>query len=348
MSSIIDYLDLSNINKLTLNDNIIVISLFTFAHSYKHISVYVDGINILIKMKYRFKLLLFYDDSIPSEIINDFEKNEIVVTCKCVCPISEGLFMMLIRLVPMFTDIFKYNYMITADADINIKQCKQLINILDDAVKNKYENNYHLVSLASDLLPRVMGGDSIYHIKTWYRLVGHIMVIKFSNCLPINIFDNFIFNVVNSENYDNVLDNIYKYEPDHIKVNSTRSKFPYGCDDIFMLAVMQYYEQNKINFIYSSMTTGFRIPFYYWLEVIKPSEKKQKKFLKLVKSNKNNVREFLYENGKDNFVKLYKLIQKTFGKDNYAFFEDEKIINAIRRYVHKCRLPKRSLFIKKW
>lgn len=344
--SILDYLDLSNIGELSYDDNILVSALFSFTESYNPMNIYVQGVRTFTKIKSDFKLLLFYNDTISNDIIQEFKESGKVIPVECTYPDKESLFMVLTRYVPMFTDIFKYNYMCVCDVDRTFTQWIRDIKWFTRGIKLNPKYNIYIITLAGELLPRNMESYKIYDIKTWHRISAYSMIIKHGNNLPLEIYNDFIFNVVNTPQYNEVLECIHKYE--YIKADKDQGKFIYGSDELLLLAVMYYHEVNKIKFMYLLSTYTHRTPFYYWLEVIKPSKEKQKEFLKRVNFKRGTIRDFLALYPLDKRFKLYKIILDKFGKDDYVFFEDERVINCIKRFVSVIKENPNQIYIQNW
>lgn len=339
MDSILNYVDFSEAEHLTENDNIVCCTLLKYGQSYNKLSLHISGILEFIKLKTNYKMVIFYDESISNDIINLVKVSEKVIVCKYSVPFAEGLFGLIIRYIPMFTDVIKFNKAYICNPNKNYVQWKQSLDILDS------EYNMYYIPLAAELLVRNVISRNLVDIKTWHRITGSPIIIKNGNQLPIEILNRFLFETIYTPEYQTVIENMLIHEND--KVSNKQGKFIYGCDEIFLLSVMKYIEDNKIPFSYKVAGHTHRSPFYYWLEEIKPSEEKRKEFLKIVKSNDNSIEEFLNKYPGQKRYELHKLIQKSFNND-YSFFESDIIASCIKRFNNYSTKNNNIIYLKYW
>lgn len=348
MSTILDLVDLSETSRLAgKQENIVSASIFTYEGSYNNLDVYISGIFDYLKIKNAPTMVLFHDDSIPAHIIKKWKLSKKLILCKFTN--LGGLFGLLVRYIPLFTDVINFKYASVLDVDRKIHQWKRDLYGFQSTVNSNIETNSYVIPLAGELLSRNLISDQICPVNIWYRISAYPVVVKYGNFLPISLIDNFIFNTVDTPEYQNVVNFILEYEP--TKVDSRQGKFIYGCDELMLLSVMKYLEDNKINFTYGINVYTHRSPFYCWLEHIKPSEEKQQEFLKIVGSEDSSVSEFLLKYPNPKRYELYALLRDKFDND-FSFFDDEKIIRCITRFVsYCCQDPKSDnniLYLHKW
>lgn len=347
--SVLDLIQIDNaVKKLRENDNIISASIFTYPNSYEKLDIYVDGVNAFIKLKLPYKMLLFYDDSIPINIINKWSNSNKIILCKYTGPEysdRNGLFGTIIRYLPMFTNEFKFNYCMVCDVDRHFGQWKKTLNNFRDIININIDKNMYCIPLAGELLTRniAVNISNLITLDSWYRISAYPITIKYGNILPINILNNFIFDTVNTPEYTNTINYILEYEYEKTHVN--QYKYVYGCDELFLLYVMKYHEDNKIDFMYSTNVYTHRSPFYYWLEHVKPSQCKMDEFLNIVGAEELTVSDFLkkYNNTKRN--ELYSLIKDKFG-NNLEFFESNLITECCNRFISFINKDPDNIYIK--
>jgi len=345
--NILDYVDLSNARKyLTPKDNILCCALFTYNNSYNKVSVYVDGILEFINMKHNFKMLIFYDDSISEGIIESINISDKIIFCKYTSPNlgeSSGLFGTIIRYIPLFVDDLPFNYAYVCDTDRHFVQWNRDFKIFNNFIKKKITTHGFMIPLAGQLLVRNVAAYDLYDLKGWHRIAAYPFIIKHGNIMPISLMNEFIFEMVNTPKYQAVVEYILEHE--YEKASANQGKFVYGCDELFLLSVMKYIEDNKIPFTYTVSVYTHRSPFYHWLEVIKPTEEKQKEFLTLVGGNYKNVNEFLQRYPNNKRFELYRLIKQ---KVDPKFFDSDIIEECIKRFFVYLEYDDKALYLKKW
>jgi len=185
----------------------------------------------------------------------------------------------------------------------------------EKVIKAKSQYNTYILPLAGELANENLELESQFDLKQWYRLSPDDIIIKQGNEFPTEILDTIFNGDKNSEHY-------------------------------LMLSMMQYLQDNQINFDYQISIFGNRIPLYYWLERVKPSEDKKTEFMTLMGSTGQTIEDYikLYEYQKRKG--LYNMIRRKFG--DYSFFEDPRLIKCIKRMVLYFDNDDRIIYSKKW
>lgn len=345
IKNILDYVDLSNATaSLTKRDNVLCCSLFTYNGAYNKLKIYINGIMEFIKMNHNFKMLIFHDDSVGPEVIATLSETDKVIFAKYDTSFvgdNVGLVGMIIRYILLFTNEVKYNYAYVCDTDRHVVQWKRDFKIFDNFIRKKITTYGFMIPLAGQLLVRHVAANKMYDIKSWYRISGYPFVIKSGNTMPIKLINDFLFETVNTEQYQGVVEYILEHEYEKASVN--QGKFVYGCDELFLLSIMKYIEDNKIPFSYTVSVYTHRSPFYHWIEVIKPSEEKINEFLKLVSCETMN--NFLQKYPNNKRYELYQLIKQ---KVDPRFFESDLIEECINRFFVYLEYDERAIYNKKW
>jgi len=300
-------------------------------------------------MKTNYKLVIFHDDSIPGEILANWSQYRKIVLCrydlKDVLGDSLGLVGTIIRYLPMFTDVIPYNYGTIADSDRHPGQWKRDFSSFSNVISAETDMMVYNIPLAGELLTRNIASREFIPLKGWYRISAYPIVFKYGNQLPITLMDEFLFDTTKTKEYDQVVNYILQYE--YEKAHPCQGKFVYGCDELFLLNVMKYHEDNELPYIFSVNVYTHRSPFYYWLEYVKPNEEKQLEFLRRVGSTDNSVSEFLKKYDNKRRQDLYNLIKDKFGSD-LGFFEDRTIAECINRFIAYNDKPQGALYCKKF
>lgn len=347
--SILNFVDFSQVGRLNENDNVLFTSIFTYPNNYAPLDTYIKGIDEFIKMKNKFKLVVFHDDSIPQNVISRWTRVYKIILCKYdlreLYGDNTGLVGTIIRYLPMFTDLFKFNYGAVVDCDRHPGQWKRDFNAVYNGINTETKMNIYNIPLAAELLNRNIASKDKFPLKEWYRISAYPIIIKHGSPLPINILNDFLFETVNTPEYNEVVNYILQYE--YEKAHPSQGKFVYGCDEVFLLNVMKYHEDNGVNFIFSVNVYTHRSPFYYWLEYVKPDDAKQLEFLKLVGSKDESVREFLTQYDNTRRHELYDLIKEKFGS-NLSFFEDRSVMESINRFIAYNDKDPHALYEKKY
>lgn len=142
----------------TNESTIICCSIFRLRHSYNPSSLYVSGLETLIKYATaaNYHMVIYYDHSIRDEesfrrLYNMWIKHPKVLFCYYVCPsfvdneTHKGFFGAHVRLLPIFTDIdIPFKGMFIADIDLSIGQIKMCVDThLPIFMQSKYEMAFH-------------------------------------------------------------------------------------------------------------------------------------------------------------------------------------------------------------
>lgn len=317
------YVDLTHISKVS--GNIISCCLYTTNKAYNKLDLYTEGIKNYFSLNFNYKIVLFYDDSVPEEFINSLD----VIPFKVNVPEYKqdighvGMFMMLMRYLPMLCDEFKYNNMIISDVD---KTKQQWIRTIKSINKSKY--NTFWIPLAGNLLVRNLATKNLVIGLDWKRISGYGMVIKGNQKYPPELLDDFIFNVVKTPEYKEAVDYILKHE--YMKANESQGLFIYGCDEIFLLYVYKYILDNQLPYEYNITQFTHRTPFYYWLENFDPSLETQEQFLKEAGLDYGNINDFLTDYKYTDSQKICTQILKNV--KNLDIYFDNDIIESIIRF----------------
>lgn len=344
------HIDMRVFTSITNEDTLIGFSLFTTDNAYNKFDFYLEGLTYTInyiKKKYPEYIIVVFTDVTSDELENIKSKN--VKICNFNFPefidnvekdTHIGMFGTLIRYLPIFLTNIKYKYYIVFDCDdvfssidgenipINPNEISEHNEMLEMRFEmfNKFiksDTKIHIMSLISaNLFYRYYGMDT--KLRTWLRITGQCFMIKTMK-FPINILYEFLFNYINSPEYEKQLDvlankthNVYKIKPEH-------GKFIYGIDEVMLVFVMQYIENNKIPFVYTLIRSGNRYPLYYWLQ--NEANKKTKKIL-YEKLGIKSLNEYLKKYA-GNRIEMYKNLLSVIGK---GFFSN-KIYNAILREI---------------
>lgn len=344
--SVLNLVDLTQARRLTEKDNIISAAIFTFEGRYEEVNTYIRGVDTFIKMNHKYKLLLFHDNSIPPAVIRRWEQSHKIVLCEFTGPYQQdrnGLFGTIIRYLPMFTNEFKFNYCTIADVDRHPGQWKRDFNNFENVISSETNKMVYNIPLAGELLTRNIGARNFLQLQAWYRISAYPITFKYGTTLPMNILDDFIFDKVNTPEYDEVVNYILQYE--YEKAHPCQGKFVYGCDEIFLLNVMKYHEDNKVDFIYTVNVYTHRSPFYYWLEQVNPSQEKRDEFLQLVEAEEDNVSDFLKKFDNTKRKELYSLIKNKFSS-NMDFFGDKTVSDCMLRFISYIDKDPENLYLK--
>jgi len=300
--SILSSVDLRNTANLTENDDILVSQFESFSQ--------FRGLYEFSRIGSRFKLVVFYDETLPASAIYKLNNFQNVITCKC--SKSSQLY----RYIPIIKSTLKFNHAYICDIGLSRFYWRQTILSFEQVIKTRSNYNTYIIPLAGELAQENLNLESQFSLQTWHRLSKHHLIIKKGNEFPPEILNNLF-----------------------------ESDIPHGGDTL-MMSMIQYIQDNQITFNYQVLVFGNRIPFYYWLEHVKPSEEQKTEFMLKMGSIGQTIEDYLkiyeYQKRKE----LYMMIQRKFG--DYSFFEDPRLIKCIKRINTYFRNDDSTIYCKKW
>lgn len=244
------------------------------------------------------------------EMIRRLNNYKNVIVCKTDLKCVE-----ILRYLPGMTTLIKYNHGFVCDIVPSRYSWNNIINSFKNIIKYDSKYNTYSVPLAGELLDDVLSSNELFNIKTWHRFSHNNMIFRYGNIIPLEIMDSFI------SEYNNV--------------------------NMFLCGIVKYIEENEIPFNYKIACYTHRTPFYYWLEHVKPSIEKQKEFLQLVNSDKETVSEYLEEFDHTKRKKFYTQIKRAFN-GNYEFFDNETVIECIKRFCKYLLNSDDTIYCKRW
>jgi len=298
--SILESVKLGNTSSLSENDDIFVAQFSSFSQ--------FRGLYEFSRIASRFKLVVFYDESLPASAIYKLNNFPNIITCKFSKASS------LYRYIPIIKSDLKFNNAYICDIGLSRFYWRQTILAFEQVIKTQSKYNTYLLPLAGELIQENLDLEAKFNLQSWHRLSKDHLIIKKDNEFPTEILDE-TFN--NNES-----------------------------DEVLMMRMMQYIQDNQITFHYQVLIFGNRIPFYYWLEHVKPSEDKKTEFMTKMGSTGQTIENYLkiyeYQKRKE----LYVMIQRKFG--DYSFFEDQRLIKCIRRINTYFRNDDHLVYCKKW
>lgn len=299
-NSILSHINLEQVGEITQNTNIFV-SQFTSPTQF-------SGLHAFSKLKSRFKLVLFYDENLPTKHINRLKSYTGIILCKY--SNSSNLY----RFIPIIKSDLNFEHAFICEIKLSRFSWMYMIKLFENVIKSQMNNNTYIIQLAGNLIPENIELEYKFNIKTWYRISKNYIIIKKNNEFPIELLENAY---VNSHS-----------------------------DTQLTLSMMQYIQDNKIEFNYKILQYGNRIPIYYWLEIVKPSQNVINKFLTLMGSVDTDINCYIKQYEFNRRRELYSLINKNI-KD-LSFFEDPKLIKCIRRIITYFNNNDNIIYNKKW
>lgn len=300
MHSILDCVDLQPASKFTENDDILVSQFTSYAQ--------FRGLYEFSKIESRFKLLVFYDESLPASVVYKLQNYPNVIICKTSTKSP------LYRYIPIIKSELKFNHAYICDIGISRFYWRNTILSFEKIIQSGSQLNTYILPLAGELMDENLNLESQFALNTWHRLSPDHIIIKKGNEFPQEILDN-TFLSDESEYY-------------------------------LTLSMMQHIQDNNISFDYQILIFGNRVPLYYWLEHVNPSEEKKAEFMTRMgvktESIESYIKAYEYQKRKE----LYSAIRKNFG--DYSFFENQRLIACIKRFNLYFRNSDQVLYCKKW
>lgn len=267
------------------------------------------------KMGPKYKLLLFYYEYLSSKVIQRLKEYSNVITCKY----SEASD--LYKFIPMIKSDLNFSHAFICDIGISRFYWTNVIGSFDQILGINSDQNTYLIPLAGELIDDNFSLRNEFKLNTWHRLSPDHLIVKNGNEFPLELLDS------------------------RFKTDDSIPKL--------MLSMMQYIQDNLIGFNYQILIFGNRIPFYYWLEHVKPSENKKFEFLQKM-INVDQIKPILRPTieeyiGNYEFQKrreLYWLIKENIR--DLSFFEDPLLIDCIKRTLVYFKNPDNVIYSKRW
>lgn len=300
MQNILDCVDLSSIVESVENENIFVSQFSSYSH--------IKGLYEFQNLDSGYKLLLFYFDSLSTQIIKKLHSFKNVIPCKY----SETSD--LYKFIPMIKSELNFNNAFICDIGVSRFYWKNLIRSFRKILDAQLNQNTYIMSLSGELINENLEHEQEFKLQTWHRISPDHIIINKGNEFPQNILND-------------------RFNTDESVTNLT-------------LSMMQHIQDNQIDFNYQILIFGNRVPFYYWLEHVKPSEAKKKEFLSKMESQYQTVEEFIGSFEYQKRRELYDLIRVKIR--NMSFFEDERLSNCIRRIFIYFKNHENTLYNKRW
>ncbi len=333
--------------------------IFRLEISYKNTKKYYDGMKILINeyQKYfpNFYLRIYYDSSVTDNyeekhknytlqlwqpLFREMKKNKYIQLVKYDIPkwrknktYHEGLIGTMVRFFPLFDIPENKNIqdVLIFDIDINIMELEFNKKYYD--ILNKNANIQVLYRIYGCYYIGYRFNSMKEYFDTQYAIIADAFFSKIK--FPVSLFNDFIKCVDNNCSYFlNFINYFKKYPSRNIPKTNTlgNTKFIYGIDELFLLSIKKYIQDNNIPhiiIILREIINLIRLLKTNYEDKIIDKEifEKQVKFLL---GNK-------YDNNKNimaNYDKLYDMSYTRFGEIN----EDNMfIIKNIERMFKKLK-----------
>ena len=254
-----------------------------------------------------YKMLLFCDENLGPRAFWKLRSFDYVIICKY--SKSSNLY----KYIPIIKSELEFNHAFICNISRSRFSWMNILRVFEKTIKSRSNNNMYILPLAGELSNPNLELESEYNLETWHRIEEHNIIIKRGEEFPEHILEG---------------------------------AFLHGNEKRLLLSMMQYIQDNSIVFDYQVSMFGNRIPIYYWLEVVKPSEEKKTEFLSRMGSHDKTVEEYISKFDHYKRREFYSLLKRNIS--NLTFFEDPRLIGCIKRIFTYLKNDNDIVYSKRW